>query len=171
MKKILITTLLLSLSTGVFSQKKIVAAKLFYQKLKLFPSQANLQDSIHFNDKIAKEEQDFIEREFNVNMSTSDSILYINHEGDDSSTLQYSLLSFSFNDYHEVLKVKKILDTINRINYKTPVLTIYKIYYTKNEILFVSSETPRNPVIKKLLISEIKSPFANLYSVPMKLEN
>ncbi len=171
MKKILITTLLLSLSTGVFSQKKNVAAKLFYQKLKLFPSQANLQDSIHVNDKIAKEEQDFIEREFNVNMSTSDSILYINHGGDDSSTLQYSLLSFSFNDYHEVLKVKKILDTINRISYKTPVLTIYKIYYTKSEILFVSSETPRNPVIKKLLISKIKSPFANLYSVPMKLEN
>lgn len=166
MKKVFLITLLTGCLNNILCQQPLTPNNLFYAKLKLFLDNKPLVDLIHINDDTAFDAKRFIEKDFTVNLSTADSVIYLYHDTyTDSLAIQYSLISFIFNDSDKVRQLKKQIDKINRPNFMIEVLTLFKVYYTSHEILVVSSETPFNPLIKKILVSEL----GLLYSFPDKL--
>jgi hypothetical protein len=147
--------ILISISTTLLFQcmakKAIPDHKLFYDVFQKLDC-VLCRDSIEVNNGVTKERLEFYQHDFKINLfrnsESSISLQYFN----DSTYYQFqiNMLSIKYHSVRRVDSLKRQFAKLDRKNLMTEVLSTFKVSFSGDEVLIMSSERPENPQIKQL---------------------
>lgn len=153
MKKFIYTILLLTCTLPLQAQNTGDSSLLLYKKLRFLSTHNLANNAVHINDAVTQAAKQFIQDEFGVTFKAG-SVLYTSvGDGCDSCAVQYSLLSFVFGQASQLQALKKAVSKMHTINFQITILNVYKVFYTKNEALFIYTYRPMNNEIMELVVN------------------